>query len=1121
MKRKKIPSSGKTPRQGMRTAIAVLLLLLCGAVLPAMSHEQPKVSLTLKDVSIEEVFNRLEKLTAYTFLYKTEVVKHIGRVDIETKDKSIEHVLEHFLPPLGLSYKLDDKVVVIIPLSTPKQSDREKKVRISGKVLDESKLPLPGVNVVLKNSTTGTATDLDGLFTLSIPASRQTLVFSMIGMEPKEITVQGEKDIENLVVVLKNQLNELKDVVITGIFKKSRESFTGAVSTVTEKELKSFSGRNLIATLKNIDPTFNIIENNLFGADPNHLPTIQMRGTSSLPTVEDLKNETRVELNTPLIILDGFEIPLSRMVDMNDEDISSITLLKDGSATAIYGSRGANGVVVIESKRPQAGKLRLSYRGGLNMEIPDLSDYHVLNAREKLQLELEAGLFSSQGKFANEEMRLRERYNRIRKEVERGVDTYWLSKPLRIGIGHKHNLRLEGGGKEGFRYSASIQYNNIKGVMKGSDRNTFNGGINLMYEHNKLLFRNNLEIGHMRADASPYGSFRQYVYLNPYWTEYDRNGKMPKEFEAGERDFFNPSPMNPLYNATLDLVNRNTSTSITNNFDIEWRPCEGFTFRSRIGLSKQTSDADNFKPADHTDFKDYSEEQIFRKGRYIYSSGKGLNYDWDITLSYSHNFNRKHDFYAGINYNLAQTDSKLYTFTMEGFPQSNLKMLTMALQYEEKGKPKGSEAVDRRIGLTGNLNYIYDNRYFADVAYRMDGASQFGSAKRFAPFYSLGLGWNVHQEKFMSGLSWLNRLKLRASYAVTGAVNFNPYQALATYQYYLEDRYRYWFGSHLMGLANEDLEWQRTKKMNFGAELSFLDGRVRLTTDVYKNVTDNLLSEMNLPLANGFSSYTANIGKVKNSGCELSASLFLLRNEQFNWSLSGSLIYEKNEIVKISDALKIANEELEKQGGSNPNYLYREGQALRTIYVVPSLGIDPSTGMELLVDRFGNNTFLWDARDRVACGVEDPKFRGNINTTFSYRNWSVNLSFGYRMGGFLYNSTLVNRVENANLKYNVDRRVYEDRWKQPGDHTFFKDVKDKRITQMSSRFVQEENTLECQSFQVKYDLPQKWTLHHLKMQHLSVIFSTNNLFRLSTVKQERGLEYPFSRRYSLSLSATF
>ena len=588
-------------------------------------------------------------------------------------------------------------------------------------------------------------------------------------------------------------------------------------------------------------------------------------------------------------------------------------------------------------------------------------------------------------------------------------------------------------------------------------------------------------------------------------------------------DLFNPGPANPLYDATLDLVNQTTTTTITDNFAIEWRPLKNMTLRSRIGLTKTLSNGDNFKPAEHSDFKDYTDDQIFRKGKYIYSSDKGFSYDWDITLIYSKTFGDKHELYAGLNYNLAQSESKSYTFTMEGFPQANLKMLSMALQYEKDGKPSGSESVKRRLGVTGNVNYIYDKRYFADISYRVDGASDFGSDKRFAPFYSFGLGWNINQEKFMEGIAWLDRLKLRASYAVTGAVNFSAYQALASYEYFTGDRYRYWFGSELMGLANEDLTWQQTDKWNVGLELAFLNNRLRVTADYYRNTTDNLLSEMYLPLANGFSSYTANIGEVRNTGVELSASGFLIRNTEKNiiWSLSASMIHEKNEIVKISDALKAENEELEAAGGSNPNFLYREGEALRTLYVVPSLGIDPSTGKELYVNRFGELTYVWDARDKQACGVQDPKFRGNINTMFTWKDLSVNLSFAYRFGGYAYNSTLIDRVENADVKYNVDRRVYKDRWREPGDHTFFKDVKDKTATQMTSRFVQKENTLECQSAQVKYDFSQNWIKQYLGMQHFSVAFNMDNLFRISTIKQERGIAYPFSRRFSFSLSAIF
>lgn len=1095
----------------------IFLLLLTMQMKANVYAQQLRMDLDLRNVSLKEVMKEIRRNSDFSFVYSDVDLMGVSQCNVQLKNATVDDILKNCLQGTGLKYDIADKTIIIRKMETVVQD--KKSFVIQGFVTDSRGNPLPGVTVMIKGTQLGISTDVDGIFRIELPEMKNVvLAFSFIGMKPMELKYAGQGNIR---VKMEEEVAEIDEVVVTGIFKKSRESYTGSVSTVTEKELKAFRGRNLLSTLKNIDPTFNIIENNLYGADPNHLPEVQIRGTSSLPTVEDLKNDTKVDLNTPLIIMDGFKISLTRMLDLNDEDISSVTLLKDGSATAIYGSRGANGVIVIETKKPEAGKLRLSYRGSVNIEAPDLSDYEVLNAEEKLKLEKEAGLYKNEWPWF--EMELRERATRIQEEVARGVNTYWLSKPLRTGVGHKHNLRLEGGGDSGFRYAASVQYNDIAGVMKGSDRQTFNGNVNLVYQHEKLLFRNNLEIGLGESNESPYGTFDQYVKLNPYWTGYDKNGKVLKMMEEEKAQFWDVIPENPLYNATLDLVDKKTYTTITNNFDVEWKPWDGFILRSGIGLTKQMNNYDNFKPADHTKYKDYSKSEVFRKGEYVYSSGKSFSYEWNVTLSYSKTFAEKHVLYAGLDYNVAQDNASSYTFTVEGFPQSNLKFLSMALQYEKDGKPTGTESFNRRIGLTGNANYIYDNRYFADFAYRVDGASQFGSSRRFAPFYSAGIGWNIHQEKFMENLEWLNRLKLRGSYAVTGSVNFDAYQALATYKYYLDDRYRNWFGSYLMGLANKDLEWQKTKKWDVGLEAGLFNNRLKLVADVYINKTNNLLSEMNLPLTNGFSSYKDNVGIVKNNGVELSLSGYLIRNTGKNmiWSLSGSFIYEKNEIVKISEALKVANQELELAGGTNPNFMYREGEALRTIYVVPSLGIDPSTGKEMFINRFGEVTYDWDARDKVACGVSDPKYRGNINTMFTYRDLSLNLSFGYRLGGYQYNQTLIDRVENADLHYNVDRRVYEDRWMKPGDHTFFKDIKDTGVTQMSSRFVQKENTLECQSIQLKYDFSQQWVKQHLGTQYLSLAFSTDNLFRVSSIKQERGIMYPFSRRYTLSLSATF
>ena len=1066
-----------------------------------------KITIETKNEALPAVFKQIEKHSKYKFIFDYAEVGRF-KATVRLKNATIDEAMRRIIGSHPLKYAVTDNIVSV----TPKQV-ADLLPSVTGRVLfDDDGTPVLGATVKISGKAVA-ATDVEGRFALSNVQPDAWIEISYIGMKNAKIRPSTQLEVR-----LETNSKALENIVVTGIFRKNREGFTGAVSTISGKQLQAFKGRSLLSTLKNIDPTFNVLENNRFGGDPNHLASVQIRGTSSLPTVDDLKNETRVDINTPLIILDGFEIPMSRMQDMNDEDIESITILKDGSATAIYGSRGANGVVVIVSKRPEAGKLRVSYRGSLQVEAPDLSGYEVLNAREKLQLEQAAGLYSN--KFANVEMSLRERYNAMLANVERGVDTYWLAKPLRTGVGHRHNLRIEGGAEEGFRYAAALQYNDVSGVMKGSARETVNANIDLMYERGKLLFMDNVEIGYTSANESPYGTFSQYVQLNPYWTERDTEGNILKEFEPRNDNFFNPAPENPLYNATLDMMNRQRNTTITNNLNIEWRATQELTLRTRFSLSKRFSSSDVFKPAAHTDFKDYSDDELFRKGKYSYGTGNGLDYDLSLTLNYARVFAGKHSLYAGLNFNLAQQSATQYVFVTEGFPQSSYKLLSMALQYEDKGRPSGDESLDRRIGLTGNVNYIYDNRYFADFAYRVDGASQFGKNRRFAPFYSAGIGWNVHKEKFMQGVSWINRLKLRGSYAVTGSVNFSPYQALGTYEFYSPDRYRYWFGTRLKGIANEDLEWQRTDKFDIGMELDVLDSRLKLVIDLYRNTTDNLLSEMNLPLANGFPSYTANIGKVRNQGLELSLTANILKSKTLNWQVSASMIHESNKILKISDALKEANAALEKQGGANPNFLYREGEALRTIYVVPSYGIDPSNGLELYKDRNGEATYTWNALDRQACGVEDPRFRGNINSMLAYKNFDLNVSFGYRLGGDVYNSTLVNRVENADLRYNVDRRVYEQRWQQPGDHTFFKSILDRRETQMSSRFVQKEYTLECQSIMLRYSLPQQW-ITGLGMQFASVAFSTDNLFRLSSIKQERGIAYPFSHRYTLALSVIF
>lgn len=1075
--------------------------------------QQKKVSFNLKNISMESLFREIQKQTGYYFVFSYEELGNIKLSKVQADQQEVGQLLGQTLGQLGYTYTFENDIIVVSPKKDLQNQPQVEKRTITGKVTDSDGLSLPGVSVIIKGTTIGVSTDADGKYKLEIPGTKNlTLEFRFVGMKTTEIALKNQTEIN---VVLEQETSEMEEVVVTGIFRKAKTSYTGAATVVTAEELQQFGNRNLITTLRNIDPSFNIVENNAFGSNPNKLPEVQIRGNSSVPNVNELKDETRVNMNTPLVILDGFESDLQKLLDMNENEVESIVILKDASATSIYGSRGANGVIVITTKSPVMGKLRVSYRGNLNIEVPDLSAYNILEAREKLELEKAVGLWDSKS------LAVQRQYNEYLNDINSGVNTYWLAQPLRTGVGQRHNLRLEGGDKT-FRYSASVQYNDVQGIMKKSWRKNLNGTINLSYYLKNVKFTNSLMVGINKTSESPYGSFSEYVRMNPYLKTHDEAGNILKTYKRTATGYFR-TVTNPLYNSLLNTYETTDATDIINNFSIEWTILQGLIVKGRIGVSKKYSHSDNFKPAEHTDFADYSEEDLFRRGQYKYGTSDQLNLDGSLNISYSRTFQDKHMLYAGCDYNIRQAKSSSYQFLAEGFTNEEFDFLSMALQYAQNQKPSGSESLTRSIGLTASVNYMYDNRYYLDLSGRMDGSSQFGTNKRFAPFWSVGIGWNIHEEKFLKNQSFINFLKLRASTGITGSQNFDSYQALSAYKYYTDKRYYNWLGATMAALGNKDLRWQQKQNYNIGLEVKLWNNRISLQGDFYTETTKDLISSINLPAANGFTSYVENIGKMRNNGIELKASAFLIRNaaKDLSWSVTAALMHNKNKIIEVSQALLDAQKEIEEGEGSNPNFLYKPGYSTRTIWVVPSLGIDPSTGREIYINRNGDFTYTWDARDQVAYGISEPKYQGNISSMLRYKGLSVNLSFRYQWGGQLYNTTLIDKVENANFQYNVDARVYHDRWSKPGDIAAFKGLQVTEKTQRTSRFVENERMFTCQNINVQYEWKSPLLQKTLGMENLTLSGSTSDLFYLSTVKRERGTSYPFSRQFSFSLSATF
>lgn len=1074
-----------------------------------------KLSVAVSNASLADFVTALQKSAgdkAFFNIALGEAMKNIDGITINAKSLTLKEILDSVLPSKNLTYSFKGNVFII----TKKQTPQNNTLSVNGMVVDATtKKPVSGATVLVVGTTNGAITDDRGQFFLSAKVGSQIEV-SCVGMKPivrsltaADAAIVLEMDIDAMAV---------EDVVVTGIFNKSKESYTGSVVSITAKEMKAFRGQSVLSTLKNMDPSLNIATSNQFGSDPNRLPDVTIRGNSSLPTsVKELNEGAKKQLNAPLVIMDGFEVPLQKLIDLNDEEIETINILKDASATSIYGSRGANGVIVIVTKAPVAGKLKVFLQAGINIEMPDLSSYDLMGATEKLTIERAVGFYDDEVSPTSDRG-LKEMYNRLLAETLRGVDTYWIGQPVRTGIGQKYNLKLEGGNEE-FRWSALVGYNNVLGAMKDSKRDNFNGTINLAYTFKNIIFKNQTQVNINKGVNSKYGKFSEYAKMNPYWRIHDEKGDLIKTYKApgGGTEM-----SNPLYDASLNSIDQDGYTQIVNNFSLEWNIVDALKFRAQLGLTKTFNTSDKYLPHNHTEFDKVSIAESFRKGTYSYGTGEDFSYDASLNLSYSKVFNDVHQVYAGFDYNMSQNKGFMYYLNTEGFPGEDMSFVTNALRYSTLS-PVGEESASRRVGFTGNFNYTYDNRYFADFTYRTDGSSQFGSKNKFAPFWSAGLGWNIHREKFMVDNKVINNLRLRGSIGDTGSQQFEAYKALSTFKYYTDRNYLIWNAAELMGLGNENLKWQTTRQLNAGIELGMFNNRISASFDIYNKTTSNLLSMMAMPLSNGFDSFTDNVGKVKNNGFEAMLSGYLVRNtsKEIFWTVTGKLAYNKDVITKLSDAIKLQNEEYLIGNNQDATLVY-EGYSQKSIYAVRTLGIDPSTGDEVYLDRNGNITDTWKSIDRVYLGVEQPKYRGNISTMFTYKNFSVNMSFGYHWGGKQYNETLIDKVEVpiAAIKSNLDRRVLTDRWLKPGDVKFFKAISSTE-TKKSSRFVMDDNVFEMQNISVQYRLNSKKLTEKTNLQSINFALDMSDVFYISSVKRERGTDYPFARRVGLTISLLF
>ncbi len=1118
------------------TAIVILVSFLSAS---ASSYSQ--VTLHEQGVPIENVFKSIQKQTGYSFFYDSKLFKKNDRVNISLKNATLQEALSLSLKGQPVKYSIVGKVIVIKPsMSLPPVTSHPdeqpsllpKAIDVRGRIITEDGLPLEGVSVQLKGSPgKGVVTNIEGVFVLTQIPEAAVLIIGGVNIETREVKVDGRQNLGDVKVSIKISSQEEVKVISNGYQTLNRNTFTGTAVSISGEELKQVNTQNIFQAIQLFDPSFRLLDNNFAGSNPNNLPNINVRGSSALPTgSNDILRRDNITgmANMPAFILDGYEVGVQKIFDLDMNRIESVTLLKDAAATAIYGSRAANGVLVIVTKAPKEGKLRFSYQHETNINAPDLTDYDVLNAAEKLEYEKLAGVYTSAAQNTISQDDLDELYYHRLKNVVGGVNTYWLSQPLRVAAGQKHGLSVEGGSNT-FRYGADLRYQTRPGVMKGSGRDQYSGGMFFSYNlNNKVKFQNELSVTSVNSKESPYGSFSSYVRMNPYYPKQDENGNIVQNVDiwtrrASSGTYIYDYVLNPLYNASLSSFEKSKYTEILNNFATELELLKNLRLRGQISMLKRQTNGDRFSSPLANEFYFYPAARADERGSYTSTGLEEMTWDGNLRLNWIKQFSgHVINLVAGSNIRSEQYDWR--GFTAIGFPNDRFSSIGFAKGYAENARPGSSFTESRLFGLFSSVNYSYKNRYLLDATVRADGSSMFGANNRTAPFGSFGLGWNIDKENWFN-VSFISQLRLRFTTGLTGSVQFAPYMSQTTYQYDQNNWYSSGLGANVGNYGNNDLSWQKTTNLDWGVDLGLFKDRVFLSSRIYRKLTRDILTDISIAPSTGFSTYKENLGDMENKGFEINLKTNVVQNKDWTVSLMANFAHNTNKIVKISNALKSYNDRAdEAQQGDDlkgvPLLRYNEGQSIYAIYAVPSLGIDPENGREIFLKKNGTLTYDWDARDIAVVGESTPRLEGSFGTTLRYKQFIMVAFFQTRFGGDMYNQTLVDRVENADPRFNVDRRVFESKWQQPGDIAFYKNIADLGTTRVSSRFVMPDNILNFQSLHLSYDLDPR-IASKISMTGLRIGVTANDLARWSSVRVERGLDYPFARNISITLQAIF
>jgi TonB-dependent starch-binding outer membrane protein SusC len=1055
----------------LKMRLTVLLILL--AIFQVMGTESysqiTKVSLNLNNVTLKEVFTTIENKTEFFFMYSPKMINVDQKVEnVTVENKSIFEVLNEILKDTEIGYTVKDRQILLFSKSTQESSkeEGEQPRSVSGKVTDSSGNPLPGVSVIVKGTKNGTVTDISGRFSLSPTPANAVLQFSFVGMKTQEVVVGGQTEVN---VTLQEEAIGIGEVVAVGYGTAKKSDLTGSVISVSSKAFLGQPASSVNSVLSGKAAGVTVRRSN--GA-PGEGSTIRIRGANSL-----------LGSNDPLIVVDGNYSGMPNMYD-----IESIEILKDASATAIYGSRGANGVILVKTKRGTQEKPSVQFYSDFSFQ--NISQrYDLMEPYEFAEFNNRVGAYP----FTDDELA----------KIKANGGTDWQDAVLQTGLAQNYKAILTGGSKA-VKYYISPSYNKSTGTIKNTEASGYGLSAKVDMDLNdRIAIQIESSVGHgdnLNPGLAQGGSKTAIPLCGaltwaPTESIYNADGSYHR-LGIGTGTLMNPLLM-------TDVQNTNYSNSGSGVGNLKIKIIEGLVLDAKGSISFGTGGSRNFESKQYNGVNAYASQSSYENKSWLVNS----------FLTFSKTFAGVHNFSAMAGFEETQSTSQSFSATANILPIESVGWYNLGLASPNIGVSSGYGNGAMR-SYFGRVNYNYASRYYLTMNYRADGSSKFKGDNQFGYFPSFSLAWRLSKEKFMKNQNVFQNVKIRGGWGTSGSQAIDNYATYTT----LGNRTFDWgdvtqAGYYARVGGNPNLKWETTKQLDLGLDFTTLNNRLSVTLDYYNKKTEDLLAPVSVPAYNGGdpeygrTSVISNVGSVRNEGFEFNINYDVLKSEVCSYNVNLNGAFNRNKVLNIGEQTRIYGASYAAGLSSASPFVLMPGQPIGTIWGLKYLGIwqeneaeeaakfQQTPGDYKYEDLNGN--YSYDADDNQAIGNTNPTFTWGFNNLVSYKNFDLNVLVEGVQGRDVMNWSYMVAAERIDFSQLYTLRAAKNRWTPANpDAEFAKIGNSNRLSPLSSQYMQDGSYVKLRNVSLAYRIPKSI----LSFATVKLSVSAQNILTLTKYK---------------------